>query len=422
MKRLGVLFGIITIAGGIALSLQASDPDPETDQETATAAILEEAGLTVTPEMERHSFIRNVLYFGGAVLTWGALALVLWAGWASRLRALSERLIRRRWASRLLASALLITLLSVLLFPLELYSGFILPHQFELSNQTFGEWLVEGLKGFAVAVVIFAPLLSGLLHLIDRWPRRWWLAAWVGTIPLTIVMVFLAPVVIEPLFNDFTPLENAELESRLLSLAEGVGIESSRVFEVDKSRQTRTLNAYVTGIGASKRIVIWDTLLDAMDDDEVVFVMAHEMGHYVKHHLWKGMAFSAALSLVLFWIASRLIHRGFAQYGERWGARDLGDPAALPWILLVGSVLMFLASPAANGFSRSVEHQADLFALEHTGLGRAGAGAFAELSRRSKSDPDPNPLIRFWRYSHPTIAERIRLAIEWENRIRDERR
>ncbi|MBW3564724.1 MAG: M48 family metallopeptidase [Acidobacteria bacterium] len=413
MKRLGIFFGIVTIAGGIAIGLQAARSESG-EEDSAASEVLEEAGLTVTEEMRRHSLTRNVIYFGGAAASWIALAVLLWSGWSRRIRNVSERVTDGRLGSRLLYAALLVTALSLMLFPIELYAGFIVPHQYDLSNQSFAEWLIEGVKGFLIAVVLSAPLMAGVLALIDRWPKRWWLAAWALSVPLTIVLVFLAPIVIEPLFNDFKPLGRSALEKRLLNLANDVGIADSRVFEVDKSKQTRTLNAYVTGVGTSKRIVIWDTLLDAMSDDEVVFVMAHEMGHDVRHDLWKGMAFSAVVTFAAFGLGSIVIARGISRFGRSWGARGPSDPVVLPWMLLSGSVLMFLISPGINAYSRAVERRADLFALEHTGLATDGASAFATLAKAAKTDPDPHPFIRFWRYGHPTIVERIELALRWD--------
>lgn len=413
MKRMGILFGIITIAGGIAIGLQAARSESG-EEKPGASEVLDEAGLTVTDEMRRHSRTRNVIYFGGAAATWLALAALLWSGWSRRIRDVSERLTRGRLRSRLLYAALLVTALSLILFPIELYAGFIVPHQYDLSNQSFAQWLIEGIKGFLIAVILAAPLMAGALALIDRWPKRWWLAAWTLSVPLTIVLVFLAPIVVDPLFNDFKRLGSSALEKRLLDLASDVGIADSRVFEVDKSKQTRALNAYVTGVGTSKRIVIWDTLLDAMSDDEVVFVMAHEMGHYVRHDLWKGMAFSALVTLAAFGLGSIVIARGVARFGRSWGARGLSDPVVLPWMLLTGSILMFTISPGINAYSRAVERRADLFALEHTGLATEGASAFATLARAAKIDPDPHPFIRFWRYGHPTIVERIELALRWD--------
>ena len=404
------------MAAGLAAAAWIASGSPASDRSDAESERREELRVEVTPEMERHSRIRNILYFAGSAWLWGALWIVLKLGWSSRLRRIAERVSGKRFLRDALWFGMFLVTMGCLLFPLDLYGGFIVPHQFDLSNQTFLEWLGESLKALAVAVVVGSPIAAGAMLLIRRKPERWWAWLWAGTIPLTVVSVLLSPLVIEPLFNEFRRLDDRGLERRLLTLASTVGIEGSDVFQVDKSKQTKTMNAYVTGLGVSKRIVIWDTLLEKMEDDEVVFVMAHEMGHYVRHDIWKGMAFGIAVMFGVFWLGSRIAERGVERYGKEWGVEALDDPAAIPWYLLVLAVMTFLLSPLFAGYSRNVEHAADVFALEYTGMNEAGARAFIKLAEGSKVDPDPHPFIRFWRYSHPPLSERIDFALSYEPR------
>ncbi|HWS72669.1 MAG TPA: M48 family metalloprotease, partial [Thermoanaerobaculia bacterium] len=198
--------------------------------------------------------------------------------------------------------------------------------------------------------------------------------------------------------------------------AERAGIEGSRVYQVDKSKQTTTMNAYVTGIGPSKRIVMWDTLLAKMTREEVLAVMAHEMGHYKLHHLWKGLAFAMLTSLIITLTLQPATERLIARYGARWGIASPADPAALPLILAIVSLTMFLLSPAINGFSRHVEHEADIFGLELTHLREPMATALVKLTEDSKSIPNPNPFIEWWRYSHPSAEKRIAFVLGWGRR------
>lgn len=308
---------------------------------------------------------------------------------------------------------LFLATMGFLLFPLDYYAGFLIPHRFDLSNQSLAQWLVESLKAFGVAIVVGSPIAAAAMLVIRTRRDRWWVWLWAGTIPLTLASILLSPLVIEPLFNEFRPLENRGLERRLLTLASLAGIERSTVFQVDKSRQTRTMNAYVTGLGLSKRIVIWDTLLNAMSDDEVVFVTAHEIGHYVRHDIWKGIGFGTSISLGVFWLGSKIAERGLERFGESWEVDDPSDPAVIPWYLLVLITTTFCLSPVFAGYSRGIEHAADVFALEYTGLNEAGAGAFIKLAEGSKIDPDPHPLMKFWRYSHPPLSERIDFVLRY---------
>ncbi len=410
--RRALIIGVTVAAGLTVAALAVSGARTESRKTSEPAVERPDLRVEVTPEMTRHTRIRNILYFAGTVWLWGSLWLVLKMGWSSRLRRIAEDLSKRRFVRDCLWFAMFLVTMALLLLPLDLYSGFIVPHQFDLSNQSAGAWFLESFKSLAIGIVIGSPIAAGAMELIRKRPRKWWIWLWGATIPLTLASVLLAPLVIEPLFNDFRRLENRGLEERLLALASSVGIEGSDVYQVDKSKQTKTMNAYVTGIGYSKRIVIWDTLLEKMNDDEVVFVMAHEMGHYVRHDVWKGIVFGITMMFGVFWGGSRIAEWGVERRGSQWGIEDLSDPAAIPWYLLVLAVLTFLLSPVFAGYSRSVEHAADVFALEYTDLREPGARAFIKLAEGSKVDPTPHPFMKFWRYSHPPLAERIEFVLK----------
>ena len=224
------------------------------------------------------------------------------------------------------------------------------------------------------------------------------------------------PLIIDPLFNDFRPLQDASLRQALLDEASRAGIEQSRVYEVDKSKQTKEMNAYVTGIGPSARIVLWDTLLAKLDRDEIIAVMGHEMGHYVLKHLWQGIAFGIAISFLGFLIAQRLFEWGLARWSVRWKIDSRGDPAAIPWLLAVSSILAFLLSPVYSGYSRHIEHQSDVFGLELTHLNKAMASSFVKFAEDSKADPRPPRFIEWWRYSHPSLGRRIDFVLAYKPR------
>src|SRR5207302_8239643 len=267
--------------------------------------------VNVTPEMIRHSRIYDVLYFVDFAYGIGVLLLILRTGWSARMRAFASR-VRWRFVAAMLYFVLLSLVTAVLTFPLDLYGGFIVPHQFDLTNQSFAAWIGDFGKALAVNLVISSPIAAVALILIRR-IRRWWFALWIGSIPLIILGVLAQPLIIDPLFNNFQPLRDASLRQALLDEASRAGIENKRVYEVDKSKQTKEMNAYVTGIGPSARIVMWDTLLAKLDRDEILAVMGHEMGHYVLKHLWKGMAFGIGISFLGFWIAQRLYEWGFVR-------------------------------------------------------------------------------------------------------------
>ncbi len=391
----------------VATSIARADSNPPAPPTEETIEV------KVTPEMIRHSRINNWIYFGGFVYSLGVLLLLLATRASGKLRDLAQRVTAKPFVASLIYFLLLIVALTILEFPLTYYSEFVVPHQFDLTDQSFGAWLFDGLKTFLVSCLIFAPLTALALLAISK-VRRWWLALWLGSIPVMILLVVIAPVVIDPLFNKFEPLKDQVLRQRLLDLASKAGIEGGRVYQVDKSKQTKVMNAYVTGIGPTKRIVMWDTLLAKMSHDEVVAVMGHEMGHYALNHLWKGLASGVLISLLVCVTLQKSYEAGVRRWGSEWRVMRSGDPASLPWLMLIISVTLFLLSPVTSGISRYTEHESDVFSLELTHLNRPMATAFVKLSEDSKTIPMPHPFIEFWRYSHPPIAKRVDFAMHYK--------
>jgi STE24 endopeptidase len=386
---------------------------PTPDSRPPTPANAKRLDVHVTPEMIRHSRINDALYFTDVVYGIAVLLIVLAAGWSARMRDLAARYVRWTFVAAMLYFVLLSLVTTLLTFPLDFYGGFVVPHQFDLTNQSFGGWLGDFGKELGVNIVIGAPIAALALLGIRR-IRRWWLVLWLGSIPLILLGVLATPLCIDPLFNDFRPLRDASLRQALLDEASRAGIEHGRVYEVDKSKQTKEMNAYVAGIGPSARIVMWDTLLAKLDRDEILAVMGHEMGHYVLKHLWQGIAFAIAVSFLGFFVAQRLFEWGLSRWAGRWRVGDRGDPAALPWLLVVSSLLAFLLSPVYSGFSRHVEHQADVFGLELTHANEAMASSFVKFAEDSKADPRPPRFIEWWRYSHPSLGRRIDFVLAYK--------
>lgn len=379
-----------------ATGVTARQPSPASDPYT----------VVVTDEMRAHQRWVDRLYFADAVYGFLVLLALLGFGVSRRLRDLAGRVTRRPFLAAMLFIALFAVAITVLSLPLAYFAHFVIPHRFKLSQQSLGGWTWDLVKAMLLQIALGAPI--GALALVGiRRVRRWWLAIWIGSIPIALFLVVISPVLLSPVFNRFEPLRDEKLRTELLDLASRAGISGARVFQVDKSKQTSTMNAYVNGLGPTKRIVLWDTIIAKMDHDELRFVMAHEMGHYVLHHMWEGLAFILAVLLVVLWLAQQVAEAATWRWGPSWGFSVLHDPAAVPLLLLVISVFFFLLTPLLNGFSRGLEHQADVFSLEVTHLNDPGARAFVKMAEDSKVLPDPDPFIRFWRYDHPTLAERI---------------
>jgi STE24 endopeptidase len=297
--------------------------------------------------------------------------------------------------------------------PLSYWGSYLQPHEFGLSEQRFGKWLGDELKGLMLGVFALWLFVPGTLWFVRKSPDRWWLWTSMVAIPLAFLLLMLSPVFIAPLFNDFGPMKDASLEADILALAERAGIEGSRVFEVEKSLDTNTVNAYVTGLGATKRIVLWDTIIARLERDELLVVMGHEMGHYVLGHVVSSMlllAVAIPITLYLFHVIAR---RLIARYRTRFGFDTFGDVAALPLFSLLVSVFSLAIAPLSNLWSRHQEHESDRFALEITHDNQACARAFAELARSNLGNPRPGPLYVLWRASHPTLGDRIDFCNEY---------
>jgi STE24 endopeptidase len=395
----------VAITAAVVLSVTAQPRQPESADKRFE--------VEVTPEMVRHTRIRDILYFVGTAWGIGTMALLLLTPASRKMRDLSARVTARPFLMAMVYIAVITVVIALIDFPLAYYSSFAVPHQFGLSNQTFGAWMGDQLKALGVSLVIGAVVGALALYAIRRF-RNWWIALWLGSIPLILLLVVIQPVVLDPLFNKFEPLKNAQLRQKLLDLASRAGIEGGRVYQVDKSKQTKTLNAYVNGIGPTARIVMWDTLLAEMTEDEVLAVMGHEMGHYALEHMWKGLAFGIALSFFGFFIGQKIHDRGLARYGTRWGITGPGDPASVPWLMLIMLIGTFLITPVVAAYSRYGEHQADVFSLEMTHLNEPMASAFVKLAENSKRDPNPHPVIKYWLYTHPPIGERIPFALAYK--------
>lgn len=372
-----------------------------------------------TPEAIRYYQSGLVLWLLASAWALAVPAAFVWWGWGPRLRRAAERVLRRSRPWWLIVVAVF-TLWSLLEFvvdlPLDVYASYLRPHAYGLSHQTLAKWTGDTLKGLAIGLLVGAAGVWFPYWLLRRTPRRWWLWTGVAILPAAAFLTLVAPVLIDPLFNDFGPMKDRALEARILDLARRAGIQDARVFEVDKSVDTRTLNAYVTGLLGTHRIVLWDTLLQKLEPDEVLAVVGHEIGHSVLDHVPKGLAATAALSFAgLFWV-DRLARALLRRFRARLGFDDLADPASLPLLVLCVALVGTLLTPVGLAISRYTERQADRYGLELTGDGRAAATSLVKMQRENLSFPRPARWVVLLRSSHPPLAERIEVANRFPNR------
>ena len=361
----------------------------------------------LNPERQRraqaYARLHRRAYFAGLVLAAALLVGFLLADPARRIEA---SVGGGPYLPVALYLVLLMAVYEVVLFPLSVYSGFVLPHRFDLSTQTFGAWLRDvaksGLLGLAFALV----LVEVVYFLLVAFPLSWWLIAAGFMLIFTVVLANLAPVLIVPLFYRLRPLEDDELARRLADLAERAGARVRGVYTMDLSRRTKAANAALMGIGNTRRIVLGDTLLDNYPADEIEVVLAHELGHHAHRDIAKGIAVETTVLLASFWLADLALRWGSAQLG----LSGLADPSGLPLLALVMGGVSLLAMPVTNGFTRRMEAEADRYALELTGKAEAFGAAMTRLANQNLAEVDPPRWVELLLYDHPPIGKRLALA------------
>jgi Zn-dependent protease with chaperone function len=378
---------------------------------------------TLTPDQLRKSEGLHktsvVLSLTSTVFGIAVLVALIAVRFAPKLQRVAESISKKRFVQALIVVPVLLLTLAVFDLPLEIY-GHHVSRIYGLSVQGWVSWLADWGKAELITVIFATLVLWGLYTGIHRSPKRWWLYAWLVSLPIMAAVVFAAPVIIDPVFNRFEPLANTkpELATQLRSLAHSarLDIPESRIFLMHASDKVTTYNAYVTGFGATKRIVVWDTTARDLTLPQTLFVFGHEMGHYVLHHIYLGLAFTALLLLVGLWLVQRLAESLLSRFGNRWQIRAIGDWSSLPLLIVLASLLSFFGEPLGNTFSRWEEHKADVYGLAVTrpvtkDAPQVAAQAFQLLGEKSFSYPNPSSFLVFWSYSHPPISQRIRYVL-----------
>ncbi len=366
--------------------------------------------------------IRVILYLFslafGVVVLWVLLEL----GLAPRYRDVAERASKYSFVQMLIFLPLFMLTTAIISLPIEIYSQHV-SRMYGISVQSWGSWAVDLCKAELIEMVIFVPLAWLLFWRIGNSPRSWWFQAWLIAACFVVSIVFVAPVILDPMFNKFEPLEKTQPqlvhEIEKVNHRGGITIPRDKMFEMKASEKVTTYNAYVTGFGATKRVVMWDNTSRDMTVQETLFVFGHEQGHYVLKHIYKGIAFTVFLMFFGFWFARMLALAALARWGEHWGIRGITDVAAVPVLLIVMTILNLASEPIANAFSRNLEHQADIYGLEVThGLfpdnGAVAASAFQKLGEKGYSYPNPSAFLVFWSYDHPTTASRVRFSLAYD--------
>ena len=425
MVSLRTVLLVLVALFALAMAPHWIDRTTPAEAQALRAAIQNRTAYTLPPEKLKSAQelfqARTTLHFAGEA--WGILQLVLllMLGVPAQIRNVAENVTGNRWWQCVVFVFLFLLAITLLDVPLRVY-GHHVAVAYGLSVQRWGSWVWDQTKSFLLSWFVGSLLVMMLFWVIRKSPRHWWFWFWIPTMAAVLFGVFLSPILVDPLFNKFQPLEQhdpalvAQLEK--VVARSGVSLPPDRMFYMQASQKVTSLNAYVTGFGPSKRLVLWDTTIAASTPDELSGIFGHELGHYALHHIVLGLLFAAVLLLIAFFLGQAMTQALLSRYGARWRVRSQNDWACLAVLVLVLNVLSFFSEPLENRFSRSIEHAADVFGQEAVhGIvadpQTTTQQGFQRLGESSLDDPTPHPLIDFWTSSHPSIASRAAFSASY---------
>jgi Zn-dependent protease with chaperone function len=392
-----------------------------------TAPTSQQSAYTLPPDKLAKAIainrIRDILDIVSGLWAIAFLWILLSTRIVAGLESWAERAVSRRWVQGCLFFAVLIVLITLSSLPIDVY-GHHVSRAYGISIQGWGGWAGDQAKSLGLSVLFGTPVLLLFNWIVRRWPSRYWFGIWLVTLPLLVLVLFASPL-LEPLFNKFEPLTKSyptlvgELEQVVART--GTAIPPERMFLMKASEKTNGLNAYVSGIGATKRIVVWDTTAGRIPDDEVMFVFGHESGHYVLNHIPKMIAGYAVGLFFVYWACAVWSEKLARRFGQRWHLDQLAplsQRAGFVVLIFAITVAGFVLEPAANTFSRHFEHEADVYGQEAIhGLvpdpQKTAVAGFQALGEAWLEDPNPSPFIEFWEYNHPSVKTRANFAAQY---------
>jgi STE24 endopeptidase len=363
-----------------------------------------------TPEARRYNRIRRWLSMADLVLGFAFLVVLLVTGWSGALRDYAVQLAPEQYSIQVFFYVLMLLVISKILAVGVDYYGFRLEHRYHLSNQKLRSWIWDELKGWLLGLVLGTLLVELLYFTIRQSPQHWWIVAWFAFMALLVLFAQIAPIVFLPLFYKFEPLENDNLKDRLIRLSERAGTRVRGVYEWKLSEKSKKANAALTGLGATRRIILADTLLQNYSDDEIEAVLAHELGHHVHKHILKSIAVQAGITLLGFWAANTVLHYAM----ERSHLFEtMSDFANLPLLVLVSTVLSFLLMPILNSYSRFNERQADRYCFQSVTTVAPFISSMNKMAEQNLAERAPGKWVEWFFHSHPAIAKRVAAAEDW---------
>jgi STE24 endopeptidase len=381
------------------------------DPEAATRAYLDSVSPERRAKTKSYASGNYVLRIVDFAFASGLMILLIALGISVRFRNLARRITRVRALQSALYWIQFLVVITAVQFPLTLYTDYYREKRYDLLTQDLAGFLADQGKGLAIGCILGAILVMILYGVLRRATRLWWL--WLSGVAVVFLAfgIAIAPVVIQPMFNKFTPIENVEIRNSILAMAHEQGIPADEVYQVDASTRTDRVSAYVNGMLGTMRIVMFDNTLKRCTPQEIQMIMGHEMGHYVLNHVWKSVGFLGALIVLGF----LFVRWGFARVVRRWpntGIEGIADIAGLPLLSLLLSLVLFAAVPLISSFTRWQEAQADDFGLDASRQPDAAATTFLKLGEYR--DLEPAPWVELLLFDHPSGRSRIRNAMEWK--------
>ncbi|MBC2582510.1 M48 family metallopeptidase [Clostridium sp. DJ247] len=350
------------------------------------------------------------LWITNLVLSIGIPAIFLFSRFSANIRNWAQRRSKRAFITIILYFIVYSTITTIISLPIDYYSSFVLKHAYGLSNQTFLKWFEDILKNFILYTAAASIFIFLLYTLIKISPRRWWLYLGLMLIPIIFFLTFVSPVYIDPIFNKYERLQDKNLETMIYKQIDKTNIKNCQVFQVNKSVDTKEMNAYMTGVLNTKRIVLWDNTIKNLTYGEVLGIVAHEMGHYIMGHVWKAIIIAGVGSILVFYFINKSALWMLEKSQGIFGFNKLQDIASIPMLILLLNIFMFVVTPVSNAYSRYTEREADRFELELTKNNDAAVSSTIKLHENSLVLPTPGVIYKLWNYDHPTFEERVEFA------------
>lgn len=355
---------------------------------------------------KKYSKTHQILSLVSSIIFFAVLIILILTGLSKEIESIAFGYTSNKYFALLIFLGIIGVFESIINFPLNFYSGFILEHKYNLSNQTLIKYFTERLKGFTLGLVIGIPVLFAFYYILTAFGANWWLILGIFMFIISVILGRLAPTLIMPLFYKFKPIENENIKNRILELCKKTGVKIQGIFTFDMSKNTKKANAAFTGMGKSRRIILGDTLMNNFSESEIETVFAHEVGHYTKRHILKMTAVSTLMTFAGLFITAKLYEASLGYFGFT----SISEISALPLLFFYLSIYGLITTPISNIQSRKYEWEADTFALQTTKDKGAFISAMEKLADQNLADKTPNRIIEYLFHSHPSLEKRIQFA------------